>query len=60
MEAQNQEQVQAVEELTDVHEHQRRLKSQGLQFTNETDESSRQDESVRLTDKRQARELRGG
>jgi lactoylglutathione lyase len=33
-----------------VREHQRRLKSQGLKLTNEVDESSPQDESVRLAD----------
>ncbi len=34
------DQAQAVEEFTDVREHQRRLKSNGLKLTDEADESS--------------------
>jgi catechol 2,3-dioxygenase-like lactoylglutathione lyase family enzyme len=42
--------AQAVEDFTDVREHQRRLKSKGLELTNEADESSRGPASFMLVD----------
>ena len=42
--------AQAVEEFTDVREHQRRLKSKGLELTTEADESSTGPASVMMVD----------
>jgi hypothetical protein len=43
-------QAQAVGEFTDVREHQRRLKSEGLKLTNEADESSTGPASFMMVD----------
>jgi hypothetical protein len=44
------EKAQAVAEFTDVREHQRRLKSKGLQLASEADERSAGPASVMLVD----------